>query len=240
MRSPSSWVSRIHLASGSRAPFIHGGAAAWRSISAWIGHQFALAGERHRRSARRRDVVCAWPSTRIRQWPNGSTISKDSGPAPRRRGWPSAPVGSCTAPGPTALNTRPSANATLIWMSWVSHWSATASTPTAGHGRWRARRPRPTRSPTRASRGRRACVAQTSPSSSSKPPVRSIATSTSGSSRACGSCSRRTGCAPRRGRARTPRVRGGCSRRGARRCSRPPPLHARLELVGVTGSPSQS
>jgi hypothetical protein len=72
------------------------------------------------------------PSTRSRQCTNGSSSSNDIGPAPRMRGLPSAPIGSCTAPEPNMLSTRPLANARFIWMSWVSHWSATASTPIRG------------------------------------------------------------------------------------------------------------
>jgi hypothetical protein len=78
------------------------------------------------------DVSTAMPSSRARQCVNGSTNSNDSGPAPRTRGRPSAPSGSCTAPGAKMFNTRPLAKAMFTWTSWVSHWSATASTPMRG------------------------------------------------------------------------------------------------------------
>ena len=125
-------VSRIRLASGRRAPFIHGGA---RRVEVDLGRGSAPARPGRgtgRRSAPRRELAATVPSIRIRQWTNGSTSSKDSEPAPRIRVCPSAPRGVVDRPGSTALNTRPSAQATLIWMSWVSHWSATASTPHAG------------------------------------------------------------------------------------------------------------
>jgi hypothetical protein len=78
------------------------------------------------------DPAATVPSIRIRQCVKGSTSSNDSEPAPSVRTCPSGPSGSWTGPGSTALKTRPSAQATLIWMSWVSHWSATASTPQRG------------------------------------------------------------------------------------------------------------
>ena len=132
MRSPSSWVSRTRLASSSSAPFIHGGTAGRMSTSSSIGTGIALAGEgavdlgvdRARRGLALRDAC--------RRSPYGSTSSNDSGPAPRTRGFPSAPTGSWTGPGAKMVNTRPSAKATLAWTSWVSHWSATASIADAG------------------------------------------------------------------------------------------------------------
>ena len=129
-----------------------------------------------RRSARRRRSCAPAPSMRIVQRPKGSTISNESGPAPRIRGRPSAPAGSCTAPGPSMLNTRPSANATLIWMSWVSHWSATASTPMRGMASSSPSFQIHAFTDSRIS-GLSGFVAHTSPSASSKPPLRSIATS---------------------------------------------------------------
>ncbi len=85
MRYPSSWFSRIHLASGRRAPFIHGGTAPRSSISAVIGTRSPSPGNWPPIWAPT-SVVWTWPSIRIRHSPNGSTISNDSGPAPRRRG----------------------------------------------------------------------------------------------------------------------------------------------------------
>ena len=130
-------------ASASSAPFSHGGAAERMSSSSSTG-----TGRRHRparaRHLRLDRVLDREPGEPQLPVPNGSTSSnaiaagaEHARPGRRRR------AGRAPCPVSKMLSTRPSANARLTWMSWVSHWSATRLDADAGQAERRALVPDP-------------------------------------------------------------------------------------------------
>src|SRR6516162_384496 len=67
---------------------------------------------------------------------NGRTQRNANPPAPSTVGMPSGPSGGRDGPAPRSRYTRPSGKATLICVSWLSQFAATASTPIRGSPMW--------------------------------------------------------------------------------------------------------
>ena len=174
INAPSSCSSSTRFASGSSAPFSHGGTAE-RHVDLDL--------DRHARARRRLGAprsACstvlstARPSSRIFQCRNGSTSSNDSGPAPRTRGRPSGPARVVDLARGEQVE-HPSVTGADVHLDVVGvPLVGDRLDPDPRQARPRCRDPRSTRSPTRASPDSRAASAKTNSRSSPSPPLRSI------------------------------------------------------------------